>query len=71
MTLRYPFSEGRCTAFDEFMEWYQRRVMAEPAFSHEIVDLMGGEDHAAVVLVLRSEDRSWRQLVVRDPGWVD
>ncbi|MEY2469987.1 MAG: hypothetical protein QOF21_2685, partial [Actinomycetota bacterium] len=38
--------------FDQFMRWYDaRREREGPAFSYEVVDLLGGTHHAAAVIL--------------------
>lgn len=35
------------SGFDAFMDWYARRRSALPAFQYEVLDILGGERHAA------------------------
>jgi hypothetical protein len=55
----------RLRGFDAFMAWYRERVLTEgQAFGYVVEDLLGGEQHAAAVLVLTDGTRSWRQVAL-------
>ena len=60
------FADGTSVqGFDAFMQWYQERRDREgPTFSYEVVDLLGGTEHAAAVIVLRRDDTIRRQLAL-------
>lgn len=50
--------------FDEFMSWYDRRRASLPGLRYEVLDVLGGETHAAAVIRLSAGDRTWRQVAV-------
>ena len=51
--------------FDALMKWYAGRRDAEgPSFRYDVLDLLGGTDHAAAVIRLSTADRQWRQIAV-------
>lgn len=50
--------------FDEFMQWYANRRATIPGFHYEVLDILGGEGHAAAVIRLHDGARSWRQIAV-------
>ncbi len=52
------------SGFDAFMDWYARRRSALPAFQYEVLDILGGERHAAAVIRLTDGSRAWRQVAV-------
>lgn len=56
----------RLKGFEKFVRWYADRSAAEgEGFSYELVDLLGGNQHAAAALRLRRADgTSWRQVAL-------
>jgi ketosteroid isomerase-like protein len=51
--------------FDAFMTWYEARRASEGAsFGYEVVDVLGGERHAAAVLRMTAAGATWRQVAV-------
>ncbi|HVF20010.1 MAG TPA: nuclear transport factor 2 family protein [Mycobacteriales bacterium] len=56
---------ARLHGFDSFMQWYRDRQLHEGAsFGYSVEDLLGGEHHAAAVIRLSVEDRTWRQVAL-------
>ena len=60
--MRMPEREVR--GFDEFMAWYEARRRSHAGFEYEVIDILGGEDHAAAVIRLRDTTAEWRQVAV-------
>ena len=52
------------SGFDALMSWYDNRRASLPDFRYEVLDLLGGDSHAAAVIRLSDRDRSWRQVAV-------
>ena len=50
--------------FDALMSWYDDRLRTRQGFGYEIVDLLGGEHHAAAIIRLTDAAESWRQVAV-------
>ena len=56
---------GRVHGFDEVMAWYEARVRDEgPSFAYEVLDLLGGDAHAAAVIRLTTTTSSRRQVAL-------
>lgn len=52
------------SGFDAFMAWYARRRSALPGFQYNVLDILGGERHAAAVIRLTDGSSTWRQVAV-------
>jgi SnoaL-like domain len=56
--------EVNLRGFDAFMSWYDDRRSSRQGFGYEVVDLLGGEHHAAAIIRLSDAAESWRQVAV-------
>ncbi len=51
--------------FENFMKWYlDRQASAGPSFRYDVIDVLGGQDHAAAIIRLSEAGRTWRQVAV-------
>lgn len=51
--------------FDAFMQWYRSRAETEGAtFRYVVEDVLSGDRHAAAVMTLSTDDRTWRQVAL-------
>lgn len=57
--------DRQLTGFEQFMAWYAERKAAQgPSFRYDVVDLLGGDQHAVAIIRLSDGSRSWRQVAV-------
>ena len=60
--IRVPDAELQ--GFDELMAWYRARRDSHPSFEYEVLDILGGDRHAAAVIRLTDENTEWRQVAL-------
>jgi len=51
--------------FENFMKWYrERQAFAGPSFRYDVIDVLGGQEHAAAIIRISEAGRTWRQVAV-------